>query len=246
MKNWIKWISILSLLWLIGGCATKKKPESPEDNPALINLQLGMGYMQSGSFEVAEEKLQKALEFDDSMPEVHNAIAVLYEETGKDDLAGKHYRRALSLKSDFAVARVNYGRFLCDKGRYREGEAQYLKAAENPDYPSPEVAYVGASVCAMSIPDPDRAEVHLQQALAARPNAVRPLYQMADIGYARGQYREARDYLRRFHAKADYSPESLWLAISIENALGNRQQRQVYVNMLRSKFADSEQARRVQ
>ncbi len=204
-----------------------------------------MGYMRSGNYDIALEKLKKALEHDDSLPEVHNALGVLYEDTDKSRLARAHYSRAVRLNPRYSVARVNYGRYLCANGEPRKGEQQYLAAANDPEYPAPARAYAGAAICALEVPDPELAEVYLGKVLALRPDANQALYRLADRSYALGNYRQARGYLQRYHSRARQTPESLWLAISIENALGNRQQSRAYARMLAAKFGNSEQARRL-
>ena len=68
----------LFLTLLVAACASTQEREF-NDNVAEANFKLGIGYMQSGHFEVATEKLLKALQFKDNYPEAHNAIAVLYE-----------------------------------------------------------------------------------------------------------------------------------------------------------------------
>jgi type IV pilus assembly protein PilF len=246
MKRVKTWILVVSALAVLGGCASKSPPKkSQTEDPATLNLQLGMAYIQSGELDIALEKLNKALEYDSSMPQTYNALGVLYEETGKEKLAGKHYQQALALDSHYNVARMNYARFLCTNGQAQEGEIQYLAVADDPDYPAPEDAYAGAAVCALKIPDHDLAEAYLNKALELRPDATRALFQLADMSYAQGRYQQARSYLQRYHARAQYGPESLWLAISIENALGNRQQSQIYSQMLASRFASSDQARQL-
>ena len=64
----------LSLTLLLAACATDKDFNK---DVAEANFKLGIGYMQSGHFEVATEKLLKSLQFDDDNAEAHNALACL-------------------------------------------------------------------------------------------------------------------------------------------------------------------------
>jgi type IV pilus assembly protein PilF len=253
----MRWISIILSLTVFVGCASEPsmpvmpEPDEPkpiavsEDEAAELNLKLGIGYMQSGHFDIALEKLKKALSYNDSLSEAHNAIAVLYEEKGDTKLAEQHYSRAVKLDSSYGLARLNYGRFLCDNGRPSEGEKQYLAAVAIPDFDAAEAAYSGAAVCALAMPDLERADAYLQKAIELSPKPSHTLYQMADFSYAQGKYQQAHDFLQRYHSRAPYSPESLWLGISIEKALGNQQQLRVYTQLLSSRFASSDQARRL-
>jgi Tfp pilus assembly protein PilF len=66
---------------------------------------------------------------------------------------------------------------------------------------------------------------------------------MADMSYAEGDYAQAKSYLSRYHSRAGFSPQSLWLAMSIEQALGDEAARQVYADILLSRFGESNEAR---
>lgn len=248
MDNPLRFFLALWILLILSGCAGRPVQEIAQHQDAKaaeINLQLGVGYMQSGHFDVALEKLNKALEYDPNLEEAHNAIAVLYEEIKEYELAEQHYRRAVRLNPDYALARMNYGRFLCRYQRPAEGESQFLAAANNPKLDSPEAAYIGAGVCAKEIPALERAEAHLGKALELNPDAAHALFELAELNYAQGNYLQARTFLQRYHPQAGYSPASLWLGINIEKALGDSRLRREYADLLLSKFSASKEAQRL-
>jgi Flp pilus assembly protein TadD len=62
-----------------------------------------------------------------SAPE-HNDLGVAYEASGRLDLAGREYHRALKLDSRYSRARVNLGNVEAAKGRWSEAENQYRRA----------------------------------------------------------------------------------------------------------------------
>ena len=130
MPRFLK-LPALSLALLLAACATEKDFNK---SVAEANFKLGIGYMQSGHFEVATEKLLKSLQFDDTNPEAHNALAVLYEEIREYGPAETHYKRAIELKSDYTLAKINYARLLCNHPptRIAEGEAQFQAIAADP------------------------------------------------------------------------------------------------------------------
>jgi type IV pilus assembly protein PilF len=248
--------SLFILLPLLTACAHStpgSKSEPAETSAAKLNMQLGIAYMQQGNFDVALDKLNKALERDGRLPEAHNAIALLYEGTGRPNLAEQHFQRAIELDANYTLAKLNYAQFLCTHGQPAAGEDRFLAIARNPPVGSTEPAsttelaakaYTGAAVCALAT-DRRRADNYLRQALALKPDAGGALYQMANLYYADGDYLKARAFLQRYHAQAGYTPESLWLGISIEDKLGGSPLRQEYTQILLSKFADSDVARRL-
>jgi len=248
MRRFYDWVPTIAVLLLAGGCAwmsSKPAPNSPEANAAALNLQMGVGYMQQGRLDVALEKLKKALELNDNYAEAHNAIAVLYEESGENPLAGQHFKRAVDIDPNYTLARLNYGRFLCAHGNLAEGESQFLAVAADPNLKSADAAYTGAGICARLAKDNERAEAHLRKALEQNPGTVRALYEMAELNHAQGKDLQARAFLQRYHSQAGYSPASLWLGIAIEDGLGDANLRQEYARLLLTKFADSDEARRL-
>ncbi len=243
MTNWFKALVCALLAASLVGCAGQHTQGALRNKAAEANLKLGVGYMQTGHFRVAEAKLKKALGYDEQYDEVHNALGVLYEEQGQDDFAERHYRRAVALNPDYTLAVINYGRFLCSRQRAPEGMEQLLAATTESDMA--EDAYIAAGACARVLSDKQRAEQLLRQALDLDPNSVQALYELAELSHEQGKHLQARAFLQRYHALADYSPASLWLGIGIEEALGDSQLRRDYASLLLSRFVDSKEARRL-
>lgn len=232
-------------LLLIQGCATtnaglsETESSANEDDGASINLKLGVGYMQTGRFDIARAKLQKALEYDPGFAEAHNALGVLYESTGSGLQAEQHYQTAIELKPDYVLARINFGRLLCANNKTEQGEQQFLLVAEQNPAESPGVAYHGAGVCARSRNDLSKAELYFRNALEQNPYASDTLLELTTLSFDRSQYAQARQFLERYHQQSGYNQGSLNLAIRIEEALGDTQQRDKFDRLLRSQFAGS-------
>lgn len=240
---------IITLLGVLGGCATTPpvtEPQPPAENdPSQINLKLGIGYMQSGRFDVALDKLKKAVAYDPNLAEAHNALAVLYEETRQNRLAEEHFLRAIQADPQYALAQSNYGRFLCAKGRPAQGEAQFLLAANSGKLDAPELAYTGAAICARLQGAPERAEGYLRRALEIDPFHDGTLLEMASLNHQQNRDSQASEFLERYHQQAGYHPQSLALGIAIADAMNDRRLRREYAELLLSRFADSNEARRL-
>ncbi|MDX1605272.1 MAG: tetratricopeptide repeat protein [Candidatus Competibacterales bacterium] len=248
-------LASLTLLALLGtGCATLPSPggqtetetqDVPGANePAQVNLKLGIGYMQSGRFPLAQEKLRRALQFDPNLAEAENALGVMLEETDEPGLAERHYLRALELRPDYALARMNLARMLCANDQTERGTQLFLEVAES-DYADPEIPYTGAGVCARIAGDVVTAERHFRQALEHNAYAGGTLFELASLLQRQGRSQEAKRYLDRFHKRVSFSPASLTLAIAIERSLGDRKMQQTYTELLKTRFAESAEARAI-
>ncbi|MCB1921143.1 MAG: type IV pilus biogenesis/stability protein PilW [Candidatus Competibacteraceae bacterium] len=235
-------------LWLVA-CASTQEQEFNR-NVAEANFKLGVGYMQSGHFEVATEKLLKALQYEDDYPEAHNAIAVLYEEMREYGPAAEHYQRALNLKPDYTLARLNYARFLClrEPVRTAEGESEFQKIIADPNNAGANAAeaYAGLAICARQRNDPVQAEAWLRQALDLNPNNTSALFELARLSQTQNKTLQARAFLQRYHSQSRPTPQSLWLGITIESSQdGDPLLRRDYGALLKAQYPNSDEARRL-
>jgi type IV pilus assembly protein PilF len=216
------------------------------ETPAQINLKLGVEYMRRGIYDLALTKLQRALEYDPKLPDAHNAIAILYSQLGETQLADEHYQRALYLAPNDSKSLNNYGAFLCDQGRYEEADKYFLRAINNPLYAARGQAYENVALCALRIPDLDKAEEYMRKALEINPTLPKSLYQMANLSFDKGGYLSARAYLQRYLEVASHTPDSLWLCVRVERELGDRSAEASCALVLERKYPDSREARLLQ
>ncbi|MCP5195570.1 MAG: type IV pilus biogenesis/stability protein PilW [Gammaproteobacteria bacterium] len=241
--------SILPLMLLLAACASTQEQAFNRD-VAEANFKLGVGYMQSGHFEVATEKLLKALQYDDNYPEAHNAIAILYEEIREYGPANEHYRRAIDLKPDYTLARLNYARFLClrEPARAAEGENAFQQIIADPSNAGANAAeaYAGLAICARQRNDPAQAEIWLRQALDLNANNTSALFELARLSQTQNKTLQARAFLQRYHSLSHPTPQSLWLGITIESSQdGDPLLHRDYSALLMAQYPNSDEARRL-
>lgn len=237
-------LSFLVLVLVLSGCASKQAQQSAE-SPAQINARLGLNYMQQGNYEIAMEKLKRALEQDPNLADAHHYIAELYKTIRNGELAEQHYRRALRLSPNDPAVQNNYAVFLCDNRRYDEAEERFLRAARTPAYQRPDEAYQNAATCLLRIPDRERAKAHLRKALELNPLLASALYQMTALSFETGEPLQARAFLQRYEAIARHTAQSLWLGVSIERELGNTAAADDYARQLRRDFPRAEETARL-
>jgi type IV pilus assembly protein PilF len=206
------------------------------------NIQLGIAYMREGDFETALVKLHKALEADPGSATANGTLAILYENIGENDLAEKHFKRALSLSPEDPQTHNNYGQFLCRRGEYTQALEQFKIAASDPLYPGIAASLTNAGICAGSIPDAQQAEEYFRKALEHDQNYAYALLQMADLMFRQGNNLAARAYIQRFDAAAKPSAESLWLGVRIENSLGDMSAAGGYALRLKNDFPKTKEA----
>ena len=237
-------------LALVACTTTEHSPQGTKADlkeAARLNTQLGIDYMRKGQFDLALEKLQKALEQDDDLGIAHSVIALIYQRKGEPKLAGKHYREALDLNADDAVTLNNFGTFLCGQGEIEDAEEVFLKAAKNKSNTLPADAWANAGVCIRRDPKAlDRAEGYLREALRINPKHPNALASLAQVSYERKDYFRARAFLQRYESGSRATAQTLWIGAQTERALGDMAAARSYERRLRGEFPDSPEADEMQ
>ena len=238
-------IALLVLFFLFTACSTTPGPVDEEDknrNAAETNTALGQGYIQREQYEIALEKLKRAVAYDKTYAPAHTLLGILYETIGELDLAEKEYAEAVRYDPDDGDINNNYGAFLCSVGKGKGAEQYFQKALEDPFYKTPGVAYLNAGNCALAQGDVDKADVFLRQSLKYNDKMPSALISMADVNFQTGDYMRARAFLQRFEAAGTWDEDSLLLAYRIESELGDAKAANRYRLELLEFFPDSSQA----
>jgi len=228
MRNIVLTIILCFFCFSLNGCnqttdgsgSGAVRPTAGTNDVAAVNLNLGVEYLRLGDYEKALSKLEKAREADENYPPTYNTLGVLYQRLGDKVKA----------------------RFLCQEGRYDEAEATFLKAAQNPLYPTPEIALSNAGTCAMAEGNLESAERYFRSALEQNPRVAVALLQMAQISYTNASYLSARAYLQRYLEIGKHTAKTLWLGINIERELGDKNLLASYELLLKNKFPQSKEA----
>jgi type IV pilus assembly protein PilF len=225
-----------------GGGQSSRKGESKSD-AAAYNMQLGVGYLQKGNLAVAQEKLERSYKENPRDPNVHSALALLYERLNEPKKVDMHYREAVRLAPKNPEISNNYAVYLCRNGRTEEGVKRFLDAASNPLYRKPEAAFTNAGVCLRNAKKESEAEQNFLRALKVRPNYAEAAYQLGDLDFGRGRLKEARARVDGYLGAFAATPDLLLLGVRVTAALGDRLAAERYARRLRVDFPDSQQIR---
>lgn len=246
MSCFIRTALILLLVALLAACnSNPSRKEVNDQKAAELHVKLGTGYMRQGRYEVALEKLKKALEYDPKSSTAHTVIAVLYGQIGETEKSGFHYREAVKVNPEDGGAQNNLGAYLCDQGQYAEAEQHFLKAIDNPFYKTPEAALTNAGHCARDEGNLEKAETYFRKVLGYNEQSRDALFALASIFEQRSDHFRARAFIQRYHASYQPGPDTLFLAYQIESALGNKDDAEEFANKLNSQFPNSDEAKKL-
>ncbi len=239
-------LTVLLLNLTLAACqspSTISKPQSDRSKLAEINTELGGQYMRNREYQIAMDKLKKAIELDPHLVDAHSTLGLLYGVLGQNEQAEASFKQALRIDANNSAALNNYGQFLCQRGRYEEGEKTIMKAVENPLYRNAENAYYNAGVCSLAAGKLEQADGNFRKALELDAQMAPALLQMADLSLQQQRALQGRAYLQRFTALAEPNARSLWLGVQIERQLGNRDAEASYGLQLEKNFPDSSQTK---
>lgn len=238
---------------MLASCTTVKQgggiPGGKADlkQAARINVQLAAGYIQRNNYEIAKEKLEKAIEADPKYVPAYTTMAVLMDIIGEPTEAENYYLEALDIDPRNPELRNNYGTFLCKQGKIDEALEQLQKALKNQFYETPEKSHANIGYCLMQAENPDyrKAERHLRSALKVNPNMSSALIGMGELAIKTKRYLMARAYMQRYHSQARATASSLWYQIQAEKALGDQKHFLQLSRQLLKQFPESPESRQL-
>jgi type IV pilus assembly protein PilF len=242
MRRDIQSILVAVSVLMVVACASstpKGDEETSAEKAAKTNTELGRQYMARGDYEIALEKLKRAIAFDKSYAPAHTVLAYLYDNIGEADLAGKEYKEALKYDPDDGSVNNNYGAYLCAQGDWPKAEQYFNKALKDPFYKTPQVPLSNAGICAFNAGDLDKADKFLRQSIEYDENLPASLLTLGKLNYQQGQYLTARAFLQRYEAVASHTEDSLYEGYQIETALGDKDAADAYRRELIQQYPDS-------
>ena len=217
--------------------------QANRDDMAATRVSLGLGYLKMGNMPQAKQNLEKAKNFAPDMVQVYTAFAHYYETVGEHQLTVESYEKALSIKSDDADTLNNYGVYLCRQGEIEAAEKQLLKAIAVPSYILVAKSYENLSSCFLQEDDFVKAEIYLNKAILHSPSSSTTLFQMVQLQYAMGDYKQAKHFQQRFEkVTRRFTSQSLALAYKVNYKLGQRNTAKNYGTMLVKMYPQSWEA----
>lgn len=249
-------VSIASTLSLAGCTTTTQKTQAdplqvaltkedvaatPEETKkaALVNVELGLGYLNQGQVARAKSKLTHAVKLAPNEPEPHSALAFFRERVGDVKEAEKSHKKAVKLGKAKGQVYNNYGAFLCRQGRMKEADTAFKTALSDKEYPRTADVYENAGVCAKKSTDFEAASHYLKTALQQDPRRATALLELTDLNLQQGRYQDAQSYLKQYKLMAEPTSRSLWLAIQLFHHLQDKDAVASNALILKNLFEDS-------
>ena len=216
-----------------------KIPHDTENTPqraAQTEIALAEQYIESSQYDVALDRLQRAVKLDPDSADAYTVLGLLYEHINRPAQADASYAKSVKIAPDKGEILNNYGAWLCRSGHMVEADEWFRKAVADPFYKTPAAALGNASACALKAGKPGLAEGYDRQLLAIDPANAGALQDLATILFQRGDYMHARAFVERLLAGDKVAPDMLDLAASIEDKLGDADAARGYRKRIATEF----------
>ena len=140
--------AILALSGLIlGGCVTTTTgPADPEtgEDAAEYNYELGVRYLQNENYDLARDRLQRALELDPRMGKAHMTLGMAYEALDNPRLATESYEASVRVEPRNYELHNGYAVFLCKQRDFDKARRHFTRAANHPENDTAEITLTNA------------------------------------------------------------------------------------------------------
>ncbi len=182
----------------ISGCVTTVEgpyqPKVSDDDMVTSYVELALGYLQKADYDAAKRPLKRALKVDAKSPDVHDALALMFQLQGEESLADQHFQVAQQYAPNSARINNNYGSFLYQEKRYSEAYKVLQVAAEDPLYANRGQVFENLGMCALKLNDTQAAFDYFERALKHNSNQVRSMLELAKLQNSLGKHQLANDY----------------------------------------------------
>ena len=170
-------------------------------NGAEIHYDLGTTLLQNGDVQGALKEYLQANENDDSLPQVHNALGLLYAYSlAKPQEAESELKKAIELDKDFSEAHNNLGTFYLSRGRYADAAHEFELALGNDLYRERVVAETNLGWALYKSGQPDKGIQRIRAALALAPRYCLGWRQLGTIQAERGNLETAAEAFQKYAA----------------------------------------------
>jgi type IV pilus assembly protein PilF len=243
MKTFFRVAGLAVLLLGAAACSHNSgfKKSSPQQMAA-TDMQLAIEYMKLNRMAESREAVERALKEDPGNANVQLTSGIIYERLRDNALAERGYASAYRIgKRDPNMVNA-YGAFLCRTGKAPAGEKLLIEAANDPVYPTPEIALVNAGQCVRGVGNLVDAERYFKRALAIHPNLPEAMLQSGNIAFDRGDAAEALAMVQSYLAVNPPTPEILWLGFRAQRKLGDKVAAAGFARRVQTEFPNSEQA----
>ncbi len=204
-----------------------------EDLPEAIrlNYETGVGYVRTGEFDAAEEKLMVVAQAAPNFADVYLQLGMAKQHQGKKSDAIALYSKAISVNPDFVEAYRMYAFIQCDSND-KDAPNKLARIGDNATTKIKSGIYGGAAACALAHNNPTLANDLADRAILNNPQYAESYYFKATALFGLKRYNEIFPILDRYHDLHGYQFNSVGLGLETANRTKNKVELAKYQNLM--------------
>ena len=256
-SQWVLRIALASLVGstlIMAGCQTvTTAPSGTAKDPeqaARTRTAIAAEYIKKGDLDTAKRHLEQALTADPRSAEASNMMGILLQQEGSPinvKRAEDYYKRAISLKEDFAQAHNNYGVYLSSNKRYADAMKQFEVAGSTLGYDGRASALENLGRTALMINDNVRAQSAFEQATNTDRNLAVSHFELAELYLDQGKVSMASARYNQYLKLVGGQPKAaraLWVGMRLARLQQNGERLQELADQLQRVYPDSDEYKR--
>ena len=214
--------------------------QTDADRRAAVRMELAALHFSSGQYSTALDEIKLALQARPDHGPAFSLRGLVYASMGEEALADESFNRALQINPRDADTLHNRAWFLCQRDKFVEAERLFEQALAVPQYRDTPRTFMAQGVCHARAGKLDEAERKLTRAYELDAGNPTTALNLAEVLYRQRAYERASFYIGRVNAASDAAnAQTLWLALRIENRMGNRGAVDEFGRQLRNRFPQS-------
>jgi len=239
---------VLFFLLLSTGCViTHEGPYTAKVNTSKATeqyVQLGLAYYQNREYDLAIQKLGRALEIEPENATALAALGLVYQAQGEPEYAEAQFKSALKKDPKYTRGRTYYGAFLYQQGRLEESLRQLILAAQDIRYEARAQVFSNLGLVNLKLKKMRPAIEAYEKSLSLRRDQPSVLLSLATLYFQAGDKVKANRYYQTYWeniraGNARHTAQSLALGINIAQAKNDSNEEASLMLLLKNMFPDS-------
>ena len=229
---------------LLSGCVTTERggigTKVDDDQAVEDSVRLARAYIQRQNWGAAKRHLKIALEIDDSSAVVHEALGLVFQNTGEVEVAEQHYKKSIKLDNRLSRVRNNYAVFLYQQSRFKEAALQLERVVADTLYDKRAASYVNLGRSYLQLNELEKAEDAFTHAHLMDRRNVPLLFELAETYFQLEDFSNAQRFYDAYRSQVKQQPaRALWLGIRLADTFNNKDALSSYVLALKNLYPTS-------
>jgi type IV pilus assembly protein PilF len=204
-----------------------------------IRMELAKVYYEKGQYKLALDEIKLALSLTPDSADAYSLRALVLMDMNDPKRAEENFLHAMKLSENSSEVVNNYAWFLCQNKQEKKALTYFDKVINDRSYRTPIMPLMNAGVCSLRLKDLVGAERYFKLASREDPMLPNVNANLAIVYFGMNDFAKAKFYIDRVLKMEVMTADVLWLAIKIENKLGDQLAVSAHGTQLRRRHPNS-------